>query len=290
VEERERSGEDTQAVATAMLALLNWYLGEADRARELIEEANRRAAEIPHVPSMAVPLQIRCHLQVLRGDASAALTACEALGALSREHGMALQQVWAELDLSWAQGRLDDPKGGAAAFQLALAALAERGDASDLPFHFGLLAQLEAEAVGVEAALARVDEALALIHQGEVRFCLAFLHRLRGDLLVKRDPAETASAEDAFRAAIAVAKEQGVRSLHIQAALPLAKLYQSKAKPAEAHSVLALALEGFSPTPEMPKIAEAQALLAILVETDEVKNAEASGQRRLQLQTSYARR
>jgi hypothetical protein len=42
------------------------------------------------------------------------------------------------------------------------------------------------------------------------------------------------------------------------AALSLAKLYQSTARPVEAHAVLAPALEGFSPTPEMPEIVEAQ--------------------------------
>ena len=47
------------------------------------------------------------------------------------------------------------------------------------------------------------------------------------------------------------------------------------------------ALKGFSPTPEFPEIAEAQTLLAALVETDEVKNAAASRRRRLKLQTSY---
>ena len=72
-------------------------------------------------------------------------------------------------------------------------------------------------------------------------------------------------AEEAFNTAIAVAKEQGARSYHLQAALPLAKLYQSTGRAAEAHTILALALEGFSPTPEMPEIAEAQALLATLV-------------------------
>jgi hypothetical protein len=103
---------------------------------------------------------------------------------------------------------------------------------------------------------------LGITHQGEVRFCLAFLHRLRGDLLLKRHPVEPSLAEEAFSAAIAVAKEQGARSYHLQAALPLAKLYQSTARPVEAHAVLAPALEGFPPTPEMPEIAEAQALLA----------------------------
>ena len=68
-------------------------------------------------------------------------------------------------------------------------------------------------------------------------------------------------AEQAFRAAIAIAKQQGARSLGLQASLALAKVYQSTDRLIEAHVVLAPALEGFSPTPEMPEIAEARALL-----------------------------
>jgi hypothetical protein len=80
--------------------------------------------------------------------------------------------------------------------------------------------------------------------------------------LLERDPANPAPAEDAFRTAIVVAQEQGARSWGLRAALSLAKLYQATARSTEAHAVLAPALEGFSPTPEMPEIAEAQALLA----------------------------
>ena len=47
----------------------------------------------------------------------------------------------------------------------------------------------------------------------------------------------------------------------MRAALSLAKLYQSSARPADTDAVLGAALKGFSPTPEMPEIAEAQALL-----------------------------
>ena len=75
------------------------------------------------------------------------------------------------------------------------------------------------------------------------------------------DPSATTPAEDAYRTAIAVAKEQGARSYELLSALGLAKLYQSTNRPAEAHAVLAPALQGFSPTPEMPAIAEAQVLL-----------------------------
>ena len=44
-------------------------------------------------------------------------------------------------------------------------------------------------------------------------------------------------------------KQQGTRSFELRAALALAKLYQSIGRPAEAHAVLAPALEGFAPTP-----------------------------------------
>ena len=92
----------------------------------------------------------------------------------------------------------------------------------------------------------------------------AELHRVRGEILLKRDPANSAPAEEAFLTAIAIAKQQGTRSFELRASLSLAKLYQSTARPADAHAVLAPALEGFAPTPEMPEIAEAQALLAAL--------------------------
>jgi ATP/maltotriose-dependent transcriptional regulator MalT len=70
-----------------------------------------------------------------------------------------------------------------------------------------------------------------------------------------------AAAEEALLTAIAVSKQQSTRSFELRAALALAKLYQSTGRPADAHAVLARALEGFSPTPEMPEIAEAISLI-----------------------------
>jgi hypothetical protein len=79
------------------------------------------------------------------------------------------------------------------------------------------------------------------------------LHRIRGDILVKADPEHPARAEEAYLAAIAISQQQDARSFGLQAALKLANLYQSTARRAEAHAALAPALEGFSPTPEMPR-------------------------------------
>jgi predicted ATPase len=94
-------------------------------------------------------------------------------------------------------------------------------------------------------------------------FSDAELHRIRGEILLKRDPTNT-SAEEAFLTAIAVAQQQKARSFELRAALSLAKVYQSTGRVAEAHAVLAPALQSFSPTPEFPEIEEAQTLLAAL--------------------------
>jgi hypothetical protein len=130
-----------------------------------------------------------------------------------------------------------------------------------------LLAELEAETLGAESALARLDEAMALARQVEYRCNVPYVHLLRGKLLLARDPSNPAPVEEAFRTGLAIAQEQGARSWGLRAALSLAKLYQSTARPSEAYATLEPALEGFSQTPEMPEIAEAQELLGVLADT-----------------------
>ena len=112
--------------------------------------------------------------------------------------------------------------------------------------------------------MSRVDEALALAAETGERWSDAFLHRCRGEILLKRDAANTAPAKNALLTAIAIAQQQKARSFELRAALSLAKLYQSIGRVADAHAVLAPALEGFSSTPEFPEIEEAQRLLGCL--------------------------
>ena len=109
-----------------------------------------------------------------------------------------------------------------------------------------------------------IDEALATVEATGYRAFEAELYRVQGELLFRRAPPDFGVAEQALQTAVAVARHQKTRSFELRAAISLAKLYQSTARPVDAHAILAPALEGFSPTPEMPEIAEAQALLSEL--------------------------
>jgi predicted ATPase len=90
------------------------------------------------------------------------------------------------------------------------------------------------------------------------------MHRIRAGILLKRDPADTAAAEQSLQAAIALAQSQKARSFELRAALSLAKLYHTANRDADAHRVLAAAVEGFPPTEQFSELTEAQALVAAL--------------------------
>ena len=126
------------------------------------------------------------------------------------------------------------------------------------------LAEAEAHAGETDAGLRRLDEALAELEHTEQRWCEAEMHRIRGEILLKRDPANTAAAEQSLQAAIAIAQSQKARSFELRSALSLAKLYRAANRVANAQAVLAPAVEGFPPTQQFPELTEAQAILAAL--------------------------
>jgi predicted ATPase len=166
--------------------------------------------------------------------------------------------------LAWARARLEDNGGDVSQFRENLVALSDHGHRLYLPFYLGRLAEIELAQSKLDLALGSIEAAHKSARDTGQRVFDAFLERVRGGALLAADRANPPAAEGAFLSAIETSRRQGARSLGLQAALALAKLYQSTARPAEACAVLAAALEGFAPTSEMPEIGEAQALLESL--------------------------
>jgi predicted ATPase len=258
-----RFGLHTGPLARAYLAHAKWQLGEVGSARAVIEEAVAHALESGHVPTLVNTYFHKARFEIVRDDAGAARRDAEIVVKLSQENALTLYAAVGALASAWASARLDGRETGATELRQALAAWIDQGNRLLVPCYQGLLAEIEAQD-DAEGALTRVDEALALAGETGERWSDAFLHRLRGEILLKRDPANTAPAEDALLTAIAIAQQQKARSFELRAALSLAKLYRSTDHLTDAHAVLASALKGFSPTPEFPEIAEAQTLLTTL--------------------------
>ena len=261
---RSASEFDAGVGAMLYLALTLWPLGDIGRAISLVRDAEARSASLAHIGTRAHGKRHVAMFELMRGDPPrCALNALE-LAQLTVEHDLPMWGAWGVFLEGLATAESGMVSGGLEAMRRGAELLREQ---NVLPFD-GLqkivLAEAEARAGDVDRAVVVLDEALATCERTGHRAFEAELHRVRGRMLLKRDPANPAPAEEALQTALAIAKEQGARSWGLRAALSLAKLYQSTGHPADAHAVLAPALEGFSPTPEMPEIAEALALLVAI--------------------------
>jgi predicted ATPase len=256
-----RFAQDHRAAATAFLALAIWALGEVASGRALMEKAVERAVESAHVPTLANMALCKTLLEILRGDAEAARGTAERVVGLAQEHGLTYTLGGLMMCSGWARARMGDFEVGAVELRQALASYRDQGNRLWVPIFRGLLAEIEARGQGVEAALTHIDEALAFAGETGEHWTDAFLHRIRGEILLKSDPTSTAPAEEAFLIATAVAREQKVRSFELRATMSLARLWRDQGKRDEARDLLAPVYGWFTEGFDTLDLKEAKALL-----------------------------
>ena len=270
VHERDRDalfrfGNDTRVSATNFLALTEWHLGEFERARRLIDESTRRANELGHVASVASALFFKTVIEGRRGDDppphGSPWNRCVAL---THEHNLKTYADLGEVYANWARGKTAIQRRGRLGSDRRWSHIWLKATRAARRRSTVCSQSLRPCGPIVEAALAAIDAGIC-DRGGDG----GALHRPISPStarrnLAQRDPRLPSPAEEAFQTAIAIAKGQGARGYALLASLSLAKLYQSTGRHDDAHAILAPALEGFSPTPEMPEIAEAQALLVAI--------------------------
>jgi predicted ATPase len=282
-----RFGQDAGVAAMLYLALTLWPLGDIGRAVSLVRDAEARIAGHPHISTRAYGKFHVALVELMRGDLSCAARNAVELARLTREHDLPMWRAFGVFLEGVAKVKGGELIGGLAAMRRGAELLREQ----NMLIFDGLfkiaLAEVEARAGDADREVAILDEALATCQRTGHRAFEAELHRVRGEMLLKRDPSNPAGAQEGLQTAIAIARRQGARSFELRAALSLAKLRQSAGHVADAYAVLAPALEGFPPTAEMPEIAEAQTLLTALAEMGQVKAHESERQQRLRLHVSY---
>jgi predicted ATPase len=252
----DRFGQDPRASAEILDALALWVLGRVDESLRLADRALADAESAGHAATMAHALAYAAFLGLFRRNPEPVATYSQALADIVSRYGF--PAYWAGIAVflqSWAKSRSAEMRRGLAIYR-------EQGRIWLLPE--AVLAEAEASAGEIDAGLRRLDGALAELERTEVRLYEAEMHRIRAEILLKRDPADTAAAEQSLQAAIAIAQSQKARSFELRAALSLAKLYRAAKRDADAHAVLTSAVEGFPPTRQFPELTEAKTLLSAL--------------------------
>jgi ATP/maltotriose-dependent transcriptional regulator MalT len=246
-------------------AIALWVLGRVDESFPLADRSLADTESSAHVPTMGVVRAYRARLGLLRRSPIAVAADNQAFAAIISEYDLPAYNAGITAFLrGWATWSRGESEAGLAEMQAGIASQREQGNLLHLPLCEVALAEAEASAGETDAGLRRLDDALAELGRTEQSWYEAEMHRIRAEILLQRDPADTAAARQSLQTAIAIAQSQKARSFELRAALSLAKLYRAADRDADAHAVLAPAVEGFPPTRQFPELTEAQALLAAL--------------------------
>jgi predicted ATPase len=107
--------------------------------------------------------------------------------------------------------------------------------------------------------LALLDEALQIVGRTGERWCAAELNRQKGQMLLRQGHAEI--AEELYRKALGIAREQEAKLWELRAAASIARLRPDQGRRAEARDLLAPVYGWFTEGFDTPDLKQAKTLL-----------------------------
>jgi predicted ATPase len=114
---------------------------------------------------------------------------------------------------------------------------------------------------GVDHGLDVLSGALGVANENEYRLYEAEIHRLKGELLLRRDDPNTAKAQSCYERAIEIARRQSAESLELRATTSIARLLAKQGKRNEARTLLAEIYGWFTEGSDTADLKDAKALL-----------------------------
>jgi predicted ATPase len=128
-----------------------------------------------------------------------------------------------------------------------------------MPHHIALLARSCAIAGQIEEAVILLDDALQIVERTGERWLAAELNRHKGQLLLRQGYSD--AAEELYRKALSIAREQQAKLWELRAAASLARLRRDQGRHVEAGDILAPVYGWFTEGLDTPDLKEAKALL-----------------------------
>jgi len=243
-----------------------WFLGYPKSALERSRAGLALARDLSHLASIANALPFAMIVHQLRGEGAAVRELAESIITLSTERGFPQWLLFGKVFVALLQA---EQGGGDAAIAQLRGAISEyraTGNEIYVPGFFSLLATALLKHGAADEGLGAVADALAMSDATETRLWDSDYHRVKGELLLARDPAAGQDAEIAFRQAIEIARGQSAKSWELRAAVSLGRLWQRQGKRQEAARLLAEIHGWFTEGFDTADLVEAKSLLDRLSE------------------------
>jgi DNA-binding winged helix-turn-helix (wHTH) protein/predicted ATPase len=281
-----RLGYDPGIYARAVEGWVLWLLGYPDQALRRSRDALTLAQEQAHPFTLALTLGTVAVLQQLRREGEATLEHAKASLVLATEHGFPYLRTIGTVREGWGLTTVGRVEEGLGQMRQGLDALRATGTELLRPYHLALLAEAYGSCGQIEAGLLALEEAMVAADQHAERFYEAELHRLQGELLLRKlvgmradlAPSEIQQrhiageaagdqaplqieAEACFQRALDIARRQGAKALELRAAMSRYRLWNQRGNGAEARQRLAEVYAWFTEGFETVDLREARGLL-----------------------------
>jgi adenylate cyclase len=242
-------GQDPGVMCKAYGAVALWLLGYPDTAQQESQRAIEMSAGLSPT-TQAIALHFASMVHQLRRDGAATREYARRARAISAEHGLSFWLAGGKVLSGWALAAEEIADGGLMRLRQGVADWRATGSVTYETYYLGLLAEVLARQRQFEEALRVLGESLALVeHTGE-RLYEAELYRIRGEtVLAFADEADVQAggrALEDFGKARDIARQQGVRSLELRAAMSLARHGRRWGDPADARALLAVLYGSFT--------------------------------------------
>ena len=246
----------------ASLGIVLFCLGFVGRALAESRAANAEAQALAHPPSLAASLALGARLLSLYGDDIVLGERADELAAVATAQRFAHWRAEGKIYRGWVTVKNGDLTRGISLLRKGSAAFRATGAETVTPYHIALLAAACDIAGQIEEGLTLLDEALRIIERtGECWFA-AELYRRKGQMLLGRG--HTEAAEELYRKAVGIAREQGAKLWELRAAASFARLRRNQGHHREARDLLAPIYGWFTEGFETPDLKEVKTLLGEL--------------------------
>jgi class 3 adenylate cyclase/tetratricopeptide (TPR) repeat protein/ABC-type transport system involved in cytochrome c biogenesis ATPase subunit len=252
-------GQDPGASCLVYLGWTLWYLGMPERAIESARKGLALAEALDHPFTRAQVLMYLALTHAFCRDWCAARSYAETSIELSKEHGFP-QTLWLCSSIRAgaliADGCLET---GIPKLEESTAARKAIGVAAARMYELALLAEAYGTAGRIDEGLQALAEAVEFANRTAEGFHLPEVHRINGELRLRRGASEEAAV--CFGQALDVARRQQARSLELRAATNLARLWADLGERQKARDLLAPIYDWYTEGFDTADLKDAKALL-----------------------------
>ncbi len=254
-------GHDPGVCCHMHSALALWVLGYPAAALDRGRVGVALARDLAHPMSIANALPFLGVVQQLRGELEAVHGLADSMIALSAAQGLPQWLAFGQILEGWIQSARGHGEADLAQLHRAIDDYRLQGNYLWLPYFLALLATAFLKHGAIDKGLKTISDALEWADEHRSRIWDAEFYRLRGELLLARDPAARSDAESAFYRAIDSARGQNARSWELRAALSLSRLWGRHGQREEAGQLLSAIYGWFTEGFDTADLRAAKALL-----------------------------